>query len=439
MKNTTKKKKKMKDPYLYFNKSSIVTRLRQDLIQFKQDDPELQEATQALFKTPSVSLFQERIQTCLAKMNTILKGKTYYEAIRKVDEEKQTNLWVYRTYLFYTFLWFATYAFTHPRIFSEVVPLEWHDLRKELPLFKIGLFGSIKPTSDIDVGIQYNGRKLSELHYIVHCLEDMFLLYTKKSSLDFDIELYADLLTLYQKPYDRFYLDSFTFGLAEWNQLLPYAFHSILRNILLRKEKDGTVITYDDFYKKLREYDTTVTQCCKLLSIPKKQFYENLKPLFQRSKKELGTFLALPYDGQRKAYYQKVKLAEDYKRIHYDVLASENDTPTMIHMICLMAEAQTYRMESYVCAPTIIHIVRVLQASKDINYARKNEDIYCKNIPVHKDPFCSIGLVGFMISIFEQIGCLLRFYDAPEKIKKYKIRLEDAIQHIVKIYNHRIV
>lgn len=438
MKNTTKKRGKLKDPYLYFNKSSIETRLRQDLIHFKEDDPELRKESHALFKGPSLPLFRDMIESCLAKIEIISNGKTYYDTIHSVEKDKQKQLWVYRTYLFYTFLWFATYAFTHPKVFPRVFALEWHDLRKELPHFKVGLFGSINPTSDIDVGIQYNGRKVAELHYIVRCLEDMFLLYTKNSSLNFDIELYADLLTLYQKPQDRFYLDSFTFGLDEFRQLLPYAFNSILRNILIRNP-DSSVITYEDFYKKLKEYDTTVEQFCTLMSISKTKFYGQMKPLFQASKKELTTFLTLPYDRQRQTYYQKVKRAEEYKRAHYDVLESENDIPTIVKMICLMAEALTYRMESYLCAPTIIHIVRVLQASKDINYARKTEDIYCKNIPIHEDPFCSIGLVGFMISLFEQIGYLLRYHDNPDKIKKYTLRIEDATRHIQKIYNHRIV
>ena len=291
MKNTTKKKKQTKDPYVYFNKSSIENRMRQDLIHFKGDDEELRKESRGLFKGPSLSLFHKMIHLSLDKIGAITEGKSYYDTIRKVEEDKQRQLWIYRTYLFYTFLWFATFLFTHPRIFSEVFSLEWHDVRKELPLFKLGLFGSIKPTSDIDAGLQYNGHKVSELHYIVHCIEDLFLVYTQQSSLDFDIEMYADLLTLYQKPYDRFYLNSFTFGLVEFKQLLPYAFNGILRNILLRKQVDGTVITYDDVYKKLQEYDTTVGQFCMILSISKKQFYGCLRPLFNNSKEKLTTFL----------------------------------------------------------------------------------------------------------------------------------------------------
>lgn len=441
MKNTTKKNKK-KDPYVYFNGSSIENRMRQDLIDFKHDDAELRKASRMVFKSkgPRMPLFHEMINLCLAKINLITQGKTYYETIHHVDEDKQKQLWVYRTYLFYTFLYLASRAFTHESLFYEVFHrLAFHDLHSQLPHFKLGLFGSIRPTSDIDVGIQYNGHKVSELNYIVHCLEELFLHFTKRSSLDFDIEMYADLITLYHKPEDRFYLDSSSFGHPEFTLLLPYAFNSILRNILLRKEKDGTVITYDDFYQKLQEYDSTVEQFCHLLSMTKKQFYGNLKPHFNKSKEQIQEFLSFSYERQRQAYYKRVKRAEEYKLTHYTVLKSGSHIKTTLTLMCLMADALTYRMESYLYAPTIIHIVRVLQESKDINYKRKLGDIYCKNIPIHEDPFCSIGLVGFMISLFEQIGYLLRFHDNPAKIKKYRIRVEDATHHIQKIYNHRIL
>lgn len=440
MKNTTKKKKnKKKDPYVYFNGSSIENRMRQDLMNFKHDDEELRKACVTLFKrkSPRIPYFLEMIHLCLTKIDLITQGETYYETIHQVDEDKQKQLWVYRTYLFYTFLYLASRSFTHESLFHEVFHrLAFHDLHSQLPHFKMGIFGSIRPTSDIDVGIQYNGRKLSELNYIVHCLEELFLHYTKMSSLEFDIELYADLITIYQKPEDRFYLDSSAFGHPEFTVLLPYTFNSILRNILLRKEKDGTVITYDDFYKKLYEYDSTVEQFCHLLSISKKQFYTNLKPHFNESKKHIQSFLSLSYERQRQAYYTRVKRAEEYKLSHMDALKS-GTLKTTLTMMCLMADALTYRIESYLYAPTILHVVRVLQESKEVNYKEKLGDIYCKNIPLHEDPFCSIGLVGFMISLFEQIGNLLRFHDVPDKIKKYMVRVEDATHHIQKIYNHR--
>ena len=437
-KNNTKKQS-VNDTYVYFNRTSIESRLRKDITQFKEDDKELRVLSLRLFRGSQLDTFYHMISTILDKMSMITRGKTYYEAIHQVEEETQKHLWVYRTYLFYTFLFLATYTFTNERIFHEVFKgkIMYRDLQKELPRFKMGLFGSIKPTSDIDVGLQYNGNKVSELNYMVHSLEEMFILFTRKSSLDFDIEIYADLLTIYKKV-DSFALDSSQFGFSELKQLLPYAFHSILRNLLLRKEKDGTIITFDDVYRKLREQDTTIKEMCKLLSISEKQFYENLKPLFHASKEVLKTFLSLSYNEQRKIYYKKVKLAEDYKKNHYRVLDSGNSSRVTLKMMCLMADSLTYRMESYLCAPTIIHVVRVLQANKEIDYKRKTMDIYCKDIPAHQDPFCSIGVVGFMISLFEQIGYLLRFRDVPKKVKKYTERLDDAKHHIHKYYNHHI-
>ena len=443
MKYTKKNTKKQSgDTYVYFNRNSIEKRLRKDIADFKEDDKELRVLTLRLFRGTHSPLeaFYHIISTILAKIKMITHEQTYYETIHHVEEEKQKQLWVYRTYLFYTFLYFACYVFTNERIFHEVFKgkIMYRDLKKELPQFKMGLFGSIKSTSDIDVGIQYNGNKVTELNYIIHCLEEMFILFTKQSSLDFDIEIYADLLTIYKKKVDSFDLDSSKFGFSELKQLLPYAFNSILRNLLLRKEKDGTTITFDDFYSKLREQDTTIKEICKLLSISEKQFYENLKPLFNESKELLKTFLSLSYDHQRKIYYKKVKLAEEYKKNHYHSLDLGDLSKVTVKMMCLMADALTYRMESYLCAPTIIHVVRVLQANKDVDYKRKTMDIYCKDIPAHQDPFCSIGVVGFTISLFEQIGYLLRFLDVPKKVEKYTERLDDAKHHIHKYYNHHI-
>ena len=113
MKNTTKKKKQRKDPYVYFDKSSIENRMRQDLLHFKGDDEELLKESRTLFKGPSLSLFHDMIKLSLDKIEEITKGKSYYDTIRNVEEEKQRQLWIYRTYLFYTFLWFVTYLFTH--------------------------------------------------------------------------------------------------------------------------------------------------------------------------------------------------------------------------------------------------------------------------------------------------------------------------------------
>jgi hypothetical protein len=66
------------------------------------------------------------------------------------------------------------------------------DIVAELKNYKMGIFGSITPSSDIDLGVQFSGfNSLVGLAYVVSVFEDSFLIFTGKSSLKFDIETYA--------------------------------------------------------------------------------------------------------------------------------------------------------------------------------------------------------------------------------------------------------
>jgi hypothetical protein len=441
MRTKTQKNIKTKEIYLYFNPSSIKKRMLQDIHHFKgKPETKIENECLSLFTKSTLDPFKEVFNLILGKIESITHEKSYYYAVYNVEESKQKTLWVCRTYLFYTLLLLVSKALILPDLFREIFQdkLDFNNLvHKELSHYKIGLFGSIKPTSDIDVGIQYNRHKIAGLHYIVHAIEESFLIFTKRSCLDYDIEIYADILTSYQHNKDLFYLDSSNFGIKEFNQLLPYLFNSIVRNMVLRRLKDGTTLTWSDLLHKLHESDTAIQQFCTLLSISKKQFYSRLKEHYNNAHKEIHTFLSMPYSHQRYAYYEKVKRAEEYKNDHYSQL-NTGKTDIEVKTMCLMADSLTYRMESYLCAPTILHIVRVLQAKKGVaDYKRETPDIYCKNLKIHEDAFCSIGLVGYMISLFEQVGYLVRFFDNPKKLDKYNERLKDATDHIDKIYVYR--
>jgi hypothetical protein len=110
-----------------------------------------------------------------------------------------------------------------------------------------------------------------------------------------------------------------------------------------------------------------------------------------------------------------------------------------------IAKSLIYRAESYTCAPTVMHVVRVLQANvKNPNKYQTLEPGYCitnKN----KDAYCTIGIYGYLISIYEQLGYLYRFnitycnqnvplgYDADKcekKFDKYKSRFDNAKRFI---------
>jgi hypothetical protein len=118
-------------------------------------------------------------------------------------------------------------------------------------------------------------------------------------------------------------------------------------------------------------------------------------------------------------------------------------------MMILIGDALTYRMESYTCAPTVVHVVRILQASKENKekYATLVPKQYCLGDIIHLDPFCSIGTFGYGLSILEQIGYIYRFYltycdntsshnddtKCKNKYIKYMKRYIDALTYIKNI------
>jgi hypothetical protein len=122
--------------------------------------------------------------------------------------------------------------------------------------------------------------------------------------------------------------------------------------------------------------------------------------------------------------------------------------PEISETIVLLSDALSNRAESYNCAPTIAHVVRVLQATKD------NPDKYKTITPEYclqnkaNDPFCIIGIYGFLTSIYEQLGYIYRFhltYCTPnkqakcdKKLDKYSIRVTDAVSHIGTIANSQL-
>jgi predicted nucleotidyltransferase len=61
---------------------------------------------------------------------------------------------------------------------SQIVPTRIFrgDVKPELENYKMGIFGSLTPTSDIDIGVQYSGEiiGLIGLSYIVSIFEDLF-------------------------------------------------------------------------------------------------------------------------------------------------------------------------------------------------------------------------------------------------------------------------
>ena len=419
----------------------------------------------------SVSNMKLTIKKIIGNMNTILHQGKYVDEISHLSDSEQKKMWILRTVLFYQLLIILVNTLTNKDIYDEIYSDKDKypyraDVSTRLTDFKMGIFGSMNPTSDIDLGVEYTGDYSDcepALSYIVSRIECLFLSLTGKKSLDFDIETYADMATIPNKdkndPHvDIFYLSTYTFDKIKdkdnFLKLVECAANSIIRNYLLAHTDTTKTknITLDKMIKELK---------LNLDEKTKKILNKNTEKYLKKSFDTLTEFFTMDYDKQRYTYYTKVEYAENLKRDFtknkniYNL--SNDDTAELIYRIGV---ADTYRMESYCCIPTIIHVVRILQQQQQQKTASadkyetlfpKDKDSikkYCENIKktdyLSHFPVCTIGDVGYILSMLEQIGYMYRFHltycvgnkdqqKCDKKIKKYRERYDDALQKMSKI------
>jgi hypothetical protein len=129
-------------------------------------------------------------------------------------------------------------------------------------------------------------------------------------------------------------------------------------------------------------------------------------------------------------------------------MALHLDAETVIKIMTKVAEADIFREESYICPPTVMHVVRLLQANPDDlkkNKYKVDYPIYCLEKPIKV--FCNIGFYGYLMSVLEQYGFIYRFYltyctenalvnldtnpnvnsKCYSKLKKYLLRITNAV------------
>jgi len=138
--------------------------------------------------------------------------------------------------------------------------------------------------------------------------------------------------------------------------------------------------------------------------------------LQERSKALVQEYMTANYDIARQKYYDLVKAAELLVAVQRTaVLNNELDlnVDTIINIMIKVAEALVFRAESYTCPPSVIHVVRVLQANPDSLKEKKykvNYPVYCEGKLKTNKAFCNIGTYGYLISILEQFGYIYRFH-----------------------------
>jgi hypothetical protein len=163
------------------------------------------------------------------------------------------------------------------------------------------------------------------------------------------------------------------------------------------------------------------------------------------------------YNTRRETYYEKLKKVETL------IKQGGGDDIDEIIAIC---EAQLWRQEGYVCIPTVMHIPRLMQKCSDpkrdgcidipsIDYLNKSSGKgrrasviqsviasdacheYESSSEMNRFPLCLLGTYGYLLSLIEQVGYMVRFFlshykfdDTDTKFKKYQTRLLDAVNMI---------
>ena len=118
-----------------------------------------------------------------------IKSFDYAHDVIHLDEIKQKKLWIVRTYIFYELLTFVTLSLSDEQLYNQIYTDRGEDkfpfrldIPNELDNFKMGIFGSITPTSDIDIGFQYSGNtlKIPGLAFVVSRFENSYDLHRNK-------------------------------------------------------------------------------------------------------------------------------------------------------------------------------------------------------------------------------------------------------------------
>ncbi len=202
--------------YPTLNIDSLEKRCKSDLEQFYklyQIDPKstefMEETSLKLETNPEVTKtnIEKKIVEFVSRMKKMVESDVfdYAHNVPYLSDFEQKKLWIVRTFLFYQLLIVLTMTLKNKHLYNQIYkdtqkyPFR-DDLIPQLNDFKMGIFGSITPQSDIDIGIQYSGdqKKLTKpgLAHIVSRFENLFILLTGINSLGFDIETYADMMTI---------------------------------------------------------------------------------------------------------------------------------------------------------------------------------------------------------------------------------------------------
>jgi hypothetical protein len=398
----------------------------------------------------------------------------YLEYINSsTNNENKKKIWLLREWLLYQILHITSIVITNEKFFEKIFHNNkiniFRDMNRTLKGYKLGIYGSKKITSDIDVGIYYDSNisqngiqyvspENGGTAYIVSILENIFYIFLGVSSITLDIEFYADYtITRDKLGKEIFYIDTSTFTVDNFIIILPILYAGIARNYIF-------AIQYINKLLQLQlQYDVNVLINLftnkyvwglnenHTVAIAFKQFIGDILPKLYNSEEikiiKAGFQLALDYTNieetkKTDVYYKKSSNAEVALQNYLENVNKYNENTKnmeLAKLIDLIGNALICREESYITPMTVMDVVYDGQKFK------RSEKAYTKgfcDIPGNKDfMYCLLGKFGYICSMMEQLGYLFRYFliysnnnsiklnenHSTPKLNKYLIRFNDAL------------
>ena len=326
--------------------------------------------------------------------------------------------------------------------------------------FELGIFGSETIKSDVDIGVSYvnNVSITAPLGMVVKHFEDFFV-EQNYTSLDLDVEMYADYFIKDGKPFIQT-------TETTYKQSLPYIVGGMVKNYAqsqidigdmksLSQGKDTTLCDYrrkinliqnenlaalcDGKQTSIQAIDSLINNITKFQLNPPSSGEDidiignaDARPIFDKlfaningimknikglDSNKVTTLLSalkkdvlLNSDIKKKTEEVKAYFEMDYntaRNTYYNKLDIvhkiyiDNNKDNYDELNEKICEALIYRAESHQSAATIYHVVYSMQATKKLSEADRNVAL----APLKK----LIGEFGYKMSILEQISFLSRF------------------------------
>lgn len=444
--NTTLEIGNLKERCVYditeFLKSNTISNPTIDVINKITTDSDVE----SLIETDAYASYKDDFNK-LNPSHTLLNGFDYSHHVPTLDQNIQNQMWVVRTLMFYTLLIDVSRFVT-----------TYYDVTK----YSLGIFGSISATSDIDIGFTYRGdftikNTRGPLSMAIEKLEDLFKEKMGVDSLKMDIEPYADLMTYTENEKDKYYMDTRSLTHEQFLNIAPYIGAGIMRNYV----QSSIDLGYNpDIRRQIVEVDTSKKS--ELNDILTKfetsddslMIRDFVKFVFKKDEDTqekvvdallgedavglISGYLLNSYDTGRKEYYQLVNAAES---TFYTYLSNKTDQTIVLNLLKQTSHALIYRAESYVFSNTVMDIVRGFQAG-EYGKIQTNPQL-CIDEPNTYAP-CLIGQYGYVISLLENIGYILRFnltycksgkdYN-PTKCNKKNKKYLDRVKNTFLLFN----